>query len=115
MDAVSQLEALQRENRELRGALNAEHRKAVEMTDAHELRRTLHEIAVYPEHGPREGDPQYAIFHAARHHLIDVLGVGCWIGGATKAQIEAGLPEGHLCSLDRIARDGWEFQGEPSA
>ncbi len=26
-----------------------------------------------------------------------MLGVGCWIGGATKAQIEAGLPEGHRC------------------
>jgi hypothetical protein len=69
------------------------------MTDvpAHDQARTLHEIAAYPPHGPRETDPNYATFHAARHHLIDVLGVGCWIGGATKAQIAAGLPEEHLC------------------
>ena len=62
-----------------------------------ELRRTLHELAVYPEHGPRESDPHYKVFHEARHHLIDVLGVGCWIGGATKADLRAGLPEGHRC------------------
>lgn len=64
------------------------------MTDA---KRTLHELAHYPEHAPRESDPNYHIFNAARHHLIDVLGVGCWIGGATKAQIAAGLPKDHRC------------------
>lgn len=65
--------------------------------EAHYERRTLHELVAYPEHGPREGDPHYAIFHKARKHLIDDLGVGCWIGGATKAQITAGLPEDHRC------------------
>lgn len=60
------------------------------------VKRTLVEIAHYPEHEPRAG-PHYRIFHEARHHLIEVMGVGCWIGGATKAQIEAGLPEGHKC------------------
>jgi len=59
--------------------------------------RTLHELAFYPEHGPRDSDPHYAIFHAARHHLIDVLEVGCWIGGATKAEIVAGLAPDHPC------------------
>jgi hypothetical protein len=59
--------------------------------------RTLHELAFYPEHGPRGSDPHYAIFHAARHHLIDVLKVGCWIGGATKDQIAAGLAPDHPC------------------
>ncbi len=68
-----------------------------EVTDAHVNRRTLHEIAVYPPHGPRESDPHYKVFHQARRHLIDVLEVGCWIGGATKAQLEAGLPLEHLC------------------
>lgn len=63
----------------------------------HLVRRTLHEIGVYPPHGPRRGDPQYRVFHAARRHLIDVLGVGCWIGGATKEQLEDGLPDDHLC------------------
>jgi hypothetical protein len=29
--------------------------------------------------------------------MIDVIGIGCWIGGATKAQILAGLPLGHPC------------------
>lgn len=62
-----------------------------------DLRRTLQEAAHYPPHGPRESDPHYAVFHAARHHLIDVMGVGCWIGGATKAQIAAGLADDHLC------------------
>jgi hypothetical protein len=59
--------------------------------------RTLHEIAHYPEHGPRETDPHYKIFNAARHHLIDVLGVGCWIGGARKQDLAAGLSLGHRC------------------
>jgi len=63
-----------------------------------DLRRTLHELAHYPPHGPRESDPHYGVFHRARHHLIDVLGVGCWIGGATKKQIEAGLPDDHRCA-----------------
>lgn len=62
-----------------------------------EVRRTLHELAYYPEHGPRESDPHYHIFDQARRHLIDTLGVGCWIGGATKQQLEAGLPAGHRC------------------
>ena len=67
------------------------------MTQGHEQPSTLHEIAYYPPHGPRDTDPNYRIFHSARHHLIDVLNVGCWIGGATQGQIQAGLPEGHLC------------------
>ncbi len=64
----------------------------------HALPRTLHEIAFYPEHGPRASDPHYKTFNAARHHLVDVLGVGCWIGGATKADLTAGLPTGHRCT-----------------
>lgn len=68
------------------------------MTDkGHVARRTLHEVAHYPDHEPRKSDPQYTIFRKSRHHLIDVLGVGCWIGGATKAQITAGLPSSHRC------------------
>ncbi len=67
------------------------------MSDAHIQKRTLVEAAAYPPHGPRASDPHYAIFHAARTHLIDVLGVGCWLGGATKAQIVAGLPTTHRC------------------
>lgn len=63
-----------------------------------ELHRTLKEAVHYPAHGPRETDPHYKVFHAARSYLIDVLGVGCWIGGATKAQIQAGLPAGHRCA-----------------
>ena len=66
-------------------------------TSAHIDRRTLTEIVQYPAHGPREQDSHYHVFEAARRHLIDVLGVGCWIGGATKAQIAAGLPVDHLC------------------
>jgi len=67
------------------------------MTEGHYLRRTLHELAFYPPHGPRRSDPNYKVFHQARRHLVDELKVGCWIGGATKAQIKAGLPEGHRC------------------
>lgn len=66
------------------------------MTD-HVHRRTLHEVAHYPEHEPRASDPHYSVFRASRRHLIDVLGVGCWIGGATKGQIKAGLPKSHRC------------------
>jgi hypothetical protein len=74
------------------------------MTDAHEQpeahieKRTLHEVVAYPPHAPREGDVHYGAFRHAQHHLIYVLGVGCWIGGATLAEIKAGLPEGHRCA-----------------
>lgn len=64
----------------------------------HFQKRTLIEIVAYPPHEPRESDPHYAIFTAARKHLIYALGVGCWIGGATIAQIKAGLPEEHRCA-----------------
>jgi hypothetical protein len=63
----------------------------------HDVRRRLREIAHYPPHGPREADSHYKIFEAAQHHLIHVLKVGCWIGGATLDQVKAGLPESHLC------------------
>jgi hypothetical protein len=64
---------------------------------AHLERRTLTEVVAYPPHAPREQDPHYAVFRHAQHHLIHVLGVGCWIGGATLEQIKAGLPAGHRC------------------
>lgn len=74
------------------------------MTAAHEQpsaphveRRTLHEAVAYPPHAPREQDSHYGVFHHAQHHLIHVLGVGCWVGGATLTQIKAGLPDGHRC------------------
>ena len=62
-----------------------------------DLARTLHEHAYYPSHGPRESDPHYKVFNAARRHLIVTLGVGCWIGGATRSEIKAGLPADHRC------------------
>ena len=62
------------------------------------LNRTLHEIAMYPAHGPREDDVHYRIFNQAQHHLIHVLKTGCWIGGATLDEIKAGLPTGHRCA-----------------
>lgn len=69
------------------------------MTDpGHVERRTLHEVVAYPPHQPREDDPHYLTFKHAQHHLIHVLRVGCWIGGATLADIKAGLPAGHRCA-----------------
>jgi hypothetical protein len=65
---------------------------------AHYEARTLREVVAYPPHGPRAGDPHYKIFEHARRHLINDLGAGCWIGGATLAQIKAGLPAGHRCA-----------------
>lgn len=59
--------------------------------------RTLHEVVKYPPHGPREDDVHYKIFEHAKRHLVHVLGVGCWIGGATHTQIQAGLPAGRRC------------------
>lgn len=64
----------------------------------HLERRTLHEVVAYPPHAPREQDVHYKVFHHAQHHLIHVLGAGCWIGGATLEQIKAGLPAGHRCA-----------------
>lgn len=64
----------------------------------HSQPRTLKEIAYYPPHEPRAEDPNYSAFHSARRHLIDVLGTGCWIGGATKADLAAGLADDHLCN-----------------
>lgn len=69
----------------------------MKLPTGHSEQRTLHEMAYYPPHGPRRGDPHYKVFNAARKHLVDVLGVGCWIGGATKADIAGGLDPGHLC------------------
>jgi hypothetical protein len=63
----------------------------------HDERRVLHELVRYPEHEPRETDSHYKIFTEARHHLIYVLKVGCWIGGATHDSIVAGLAQDHLC------------------
>lgn len=63
----------------------------------HGAPRTLHEIAYYPPHGPRAADPAYRVFNAARRHLINTLGVGCWIGGATKVDLAHGLAADHLC------------------
>lgn len=65
--------------------------------NAHYDVQTLRQVAAYPPHGPRNTDPQHGVFEHARQHLIYTLGVGCWIGGATHAQIQAGLPEGHRC------------------
>jgi hypothetical protein len=65
---------------------------------AHFEKRTLRELVAYPPHGPRATDPHYKIFMAAKKHLVHVLGVGCWIGGATLAEIKAGLPAGHRCN-----------------
>lgn len=73
-------------------------KKAVAAHTGHVVSRTLHEIAYYPPHGPRQKDSHYKIFNTARRHLIDGLGVGCWIGGATKAQIAEGLPADHRCA-----------------
>jgi hypothetical protein len=68
------------------------------MTDTgHGETRSLHELGFYPPHGPRAKDVHYRIFNAARRHLIDTLGVGCWIGGATKTQLAAGFTGPHLC------------------
>lgn len=64
---------------------------------SHLLQRTLREAVSYPPHGPREEDVHYGVFRHAQHHLIHVLGVGCWIGSATLAEIKAGLPDGHRC------------------
>jgi hypothetical protein len=70
---------------------------AHEQAGAHLEQRTLREVVAYPPHGPRESDPHYKIFNEAKHRLVHVLGAGCWIGGATLAQIRAGLDPGHRC------------------
>lgn len=64
----------------------------------HLERRALREIVAYPPHAPREQDVHYKVFHHAQHHLIYDLEVGCWIGGATLAQIKAGLSSSHRCA-----------------
>src|SRR5262245_49981210 len=62
------------------------------------VKRTLHELAYYPPHSPRAGDVHYRVFNRARHHLIDVLNVGCWVGGATKKDDLGSLPAHHPCA-----------------
>ncbi len=74
------------------------------MTDTHDQAethrelRTLREIVTYPPHAPREQDGHYAVFRHAQHRLIHELGTECWIGGATLAEIKAGLAAGHRCA-----------------
>lgn len=72
--------------------------EAHDQNNAHIERRTLHEMVAYPPHAPREQDPHYGVFHHAQHHLIHELGVGCWIGGATLAEVKSGLPASHRCA-----------------
>ena len=61
---------------------------------AHEQTQRLVVTVAFPEHEPRHRSEEFV---ASRHHLIDELGVGCWIGGATKADLEKGLPANHRC------------------
>lgn len=67
------------------------------MSDTHEFKRTLHELVMYPEHGPRTTDSHYSIFRHAQHHLIHDLDSPCWIGGASLSQVKAGLSKTHRC------------------
>lgn len=69
------------------------------MSDEHDVaahsQKLTHTYTVhFPEHEPRISSE---VFRATKHHLVDVLNTGCWIGGATKAELAAGLPEGHRC------------------
>lgn len=40
------------------------------------LNRTLHEIAWYPPHDPRQASPEYRHVH---HQLVVVMDEPCWI------------------------------------
>lgn len=52
------------------------------MIDKHDQRTTNHYVIHYPEHAPREGDPNYALFNAyhRKHHATAVCDMGRRLG-----------------------------------
>ena len=56
---------------------------------AHQQKTTLHIVEMYPAHEPRETDPHYHFFNAARARLAGLGKLICWVGNADCAgQIE---------------------------
>lgn len=53
------------------------------MTAAHDQALTLHLVAHYPDHEPRESDPHYKAFHAARRRMAAAGLLVCAIPGCT--------------------------------
>lgn len=57
------------------------------MAEAHVQHQAIHLTEYYPSHEPREGDPHYKLFNAARDRLKKLGKLVCWRCGATE-QIE---------------------------
>ena len=51
-------------------------------TPAHTDTLTLRLVVAFPAHEPRESDPHYAAFHAARRRLEKLGALRCWIDNA---------------------------------
>lgn len=54
------------------------------MTEAHTQCQTVHIVEFYPEHEPREDDPHYHLFNAARKRLCALGKLICWRCGSTE-------------------------------
>lgn len=80
------------------------------MTDAHDQHETLHFLCHYPEHAPREQDPNYHLFNEARRRMKAAGLLKCVIEGCTypgpielhHAKIEFSLSSG--VDLDKFNR-----------
>ncbi len=52
-----------------------------DVTPAHTQQQTDRFVLYYPDHAPRQDDPHYAAFNAARKRIL-AAGIGCWICGS---------------------------------
>lgn len=67
------------------------------------LARTLHEVAFYPPHDPREASPEYRHVH---HRLVVELDTPCWICGITHSK--GGAMETHHSEIEWAAEKAFE-------
>lgn len=56
------------------------------MTEAHSITLTQMIREYYPAHEPREADPHYKYFLAARNRLEKAGKLTCWVCGATSKE-----------------------------
>jgi catechol 2,3-dioxygenase-like lactoylglutathione lyase family enzyme len=75
------------------------------MTAAHTTKETLSVSFYFPEHEPRESDPHYHLFNAARARLKRLGKLACWRCGATeRIELHHALVEFSLANGVDVAR-----------
>lgn len=62
---------------------------------AHTQRQTLRLVEFYPPHEPRESDPHYHLFEAARRHMKSTDKWRSYVTGRTEEEVGASLEAHH--------------------